>query len=276
MAFDLPVQGKITQNFGDRPEYYAQFGQLGHNGLDLGVGVGTPVYASEAGTVFYEGQGINQPWMGAVAGIVAIIDHGSVYTGYAHLKSTVVNRGQTVSKGQLIGYSGATGTVQGAHLHFEFIGKPVNIKNGYYGRVNPSGYLNQGDDMSKVTQDIARILAHGVAGRNGFDGRSNALSGADDGDLNKYHVNRETNEDILSWYTSKEGVTYREVTLPKVYSDRDTYKAQADSAATVIAAKDAEIKDLKAQLALAGSDTQGLNAFGESLRWLIGRLGLKK
>lgn len=29
MAFDLPVQGKITQNFGDRPEYYAQFGQLG-------------------------------------------------------------------------------------------------------------------------------------------------------------------------------------------------------------------------------------------------------
>ena len=53
---------------------------------------------------------------------MVLIDHGNNRcTQYAHLSSTVVNRGQTVSQGQMIGKSGATGNVSGAHLHWNMV-----------------------------------------------------------------------------------------------------------------------------------------------------------
>lgn len=142
MAFRIPLNNyTISQGFGANPQYYQQFGQKGHNGLDLAAPAGTPVYAADEGTVAFEGWGQNHSWMGKIAGICIIINHVGSYAGYAHLASTVVNKGQKVGKGQLIGYVGATGTATGPHLHFEMLPLSPNFSNGYAGRIDVTPFI---------------------------------------------------------------------------------------------------------------------------------------
>ncbi|WP_075205410.1 M23 family metallopeptidase, partial [Leucobacter musarum] len=81
--------------------------------MDIHVDVGTPVYAPAAGTIF----DLSESCGGQVLGV----QHDLQYTtAFAHLSAFAVSPGDHVKAGQLIGYSGASGTcVQGAHLHFE-------------------------------------------------------------------------------------------------------------------------------------------------------------
>lgn len=132
-GFRVPLDGApaISRGFGN-----------GHNGIDYKVGTGTPVFASESGVVTFEGWGQGNRWMTWMAGICVLIKHADKYTGYAHLSSTVVNNGQQVSKGQLIGYSGATGRADGAHLHFEMLPLEPNWGDRvYFGRIDPAPLL---------------------------------------------------------------------------------------------------------------------------------------
>jgi murein DD-endopeptidase MepM/ murein hydrolase activator NlpD len=85
---------------------------------------GTPIYAAESGVVI-----VNQ-WMGGYGNCI-IIDHGGgLWTLYGHLLdgSSVVEKGETVKRGQKIASVGMTGTATGYHLHFEVRKneKPVN------------------------------------------------------------------------------------------------------------------------------------------------------
>lgn len=82
------------------------------------------------------------------------IDHGNgYYTLYAHLSSVSVKYGDTVKKGQVIGYMGATGRSFGAHLHFEV------QKDGV--RIDPTPYLEK-DFPKKDTPDVElRVYANG-------------------------------------------------------------------------------------------------------------------
>jgi len=253
--YKWPVKNPIfSQHFGDNRSWYvAHVGQQGHNGDDIAVPPGTPVHAAADGTIVFEGNGkngaANYPgWMGDYAGICVLIKHSNMFTGYAHLSRTVVNTGQVVKQGQLIGYSGATGLTMGStpqpHLHFEFLPLRPNFQNGFAGRVNPASYITSQegeDDMSKTTRDIDRILAYAIGGRNGFDGRSNALGGKDDAELKKNHEGKETNAEIWVWYNSAEGKKWREVTLPAIYKERDSYKK-------ALVAANAKIADLQKQL----------------------------
>ena len=101
-----PVQGVLTSPFGMR------WGRM-HEGIDIGAAQGTPIYAAAAGTVNYAG------WEGGY-GNLTLIDHGNgLATAYGHQSQLAVSRGQTVSRGQLIGYVGSTGHSTGPHLHFE-------------------------------------------------------------------------------------------------------------------------------------------------------------
>lgn len=160
MALRYPLDSvTFTQGFGANPDYYKQFGQSGHNGYDLRAAAGTPVYAADDGVVAFEGWGQNHSWMGKIAGICVILKHSGVHTGYAHLTRTIVSKGQSVRKGDVIGYSGATGTASGPHLHFEVLPLAPNFKNGYAGRINPVPFINTtvtatADQIKQAYQDI--------------------------------------------------------------------------------------------------------------------------
>ncbi|MFC4223797.1 M23 family metallopeptidase [Lysinibacter cavernae] len=140
MTIQWPVDAiTISQQFGANPAYYQALGQRGHNGIDLAVPAGTPVYATDAGDVDAEGWGKNDSWMGTPAGIFVRLRHPWGFSAVAHLSSTAVDRGQAVARGERIGWSGATGQATGPHVHFEVFPTTPNWGNGYAGRVNPSG-----------------------------------------------------------------------------------------------------------------------------------------
>ncbi|MDQ1035724.1 murein DD-endopeptidase MepM/ murein hydrolase activator NlpD [Streptomyces sp. V3I8] len=84
-----------------------------HTGIDFHAAGGTPVHAVGSGTVVEAG------WGGAYGNQVVIRMTDGTYTQYGHLSSIGVTVGQTVTPGQRIALSGATGNVTGAHLHFE-------------------------------------------------------------------------------------------------------------------------------------------------------------
>ena len=110
----IPEGGIISSKFGERLHpVYNQIRQ--HNGIDIVSEIGTSFVSVSDGEVVYTGFTESQ-------GNFVIIQHTSnVKTLYAHAQSTLVNTGETVSKGQVIGTVGNTGLVTGAHLHVELI-----------------------------------------------------------------------------------------------------------------------------------------------------------
>jgi murein DD-endopeptidase MepM/ murein hydrolase activator NlpD len=84
-----------------------------HQGVDLGAAEGTPVFAAYSGNVEVA------DWMGGL-GKAVVISHGySSETRYGHLSQILVQQGQYVKQGAVIGLVGSTGMSTGAHLHFE-------------------------------------------------------------------------------------------------------------------------------------------------------------
>ncbi|HNC94405.1 MAG TPA: peptidoglycan DD-metalloendopeptidase family protein, partial [Solirubrobacterales bacterium] len=121
-----PVSGTVTSGFGGRSSP-GGIGSTYHEGLDIAVPEGTPIRAAASGTV------IMASYNGGY-GNYTCIDHGSgLSTCYGHQSSFAVSAGQSVSQGDVIGYSGNTGSSTGPHLHFE-----VRI-NGV--AQDPLGYL---------------------------------------------------------------------------------------------------------------------------------------
>ena len=132
-----PVNGPITQHFGENPDYYAQWGYAGHNGIDFGIPNGTPVVAANAGTVdkvAYEAGGY-----GNFVKIQHTEGATTYYTYYCHLHSTEVKANQAVAAGQVIAHSNNTGASTGPHLHF---GLRIMQQNpAYQGYLDPMPYM---------------------------------------------------------------------------------------------------------------------------------------
>ncbi|KOV72606.1 MULTISPECIES: M23 family metallopeptidase [unclassified Streptomyces] len=101
-----------------------------HTGVDFVVPTGTPLKAVAAGTVVSAG------WGGAYGNQVVIKLNDGYYAQYGHLSQLSVSAGQTVTAGQQIGLSGATGNVTGPHLHFE-----IRTTPDYGSDVDPVAYL---------------------------------------------------------------------------------------------------------------------------------------
>lgn len=104
-----------------------------HNAIDIsGTGFGSPIYAARGGTVVETYSACaNMGWYGSMCGgsygnYVVIQHENNFYTMYAHLKTDLqVGVGSKVSRGQVIGYMGSSGSSTGTHLHFGLsVGQP--------------------------------------------------------------------------------------------------------------------------------------------------------
>jgi len=126
--FEWPLHGNfiVTQEFGHTQyEYF-------HSGIDIAYLTpicGGPIYAAADGVVLADGRP-NLAYGDTAIGV--ILGHSQrLQTWYWHLSREVVDVGQVVKVGDLIGYEGATGWATGCHLHFQvmFDGQPVNPRN---------------------------------------------------------------------------------------------------------------------------------------------------
>lgn len=124
--YPLPPGAVFTSPYGYRVHPVTGNYTL-HNGVDLAIARGTPIYASKSGyitTAVY-----NYSW-----GNYVVINHMDGYsTLYGHMDSYIVTEGQYVEQGQVIGYVGTTGWSTGYHLHFTI------FYNG--SSVNPADYI---------------------------------------------------------------------------------------------------------------------------------------
>ena len=108
---------RITQYFGNTAfAQTAAYNGKGHNGIDMAASIGTPVYAAGGGTVWDTNYGVAP---NCQYGKWVLVKHNNgLATLYAHLSGIQVSPGQSVSAGDLLGYSGETGYATGPHLHF--------------------------------------------------------------------------------------------------------------------------------------------------------------
>lgn len=149
---------RITQYFGKTPfatKNPQVYNGMGHNGIDFGVTIGTPIKSAADGVVFGTGN-TDTACYGVSYGKWVLIRHtNGLATLYAHLSLVKASTGDNVQAGDIIGYSGNTGYSTGPHLHFTVyaadavhISGPTEYKSkicGTYLRmpVAPkAGYLN--------------------------------------------------------------------------------------------------------------------------------------
>ena len=121
-----PVEGIITGSFGERIDPFNGEGAF-HTGVDISTAFGTQIIAPADGVVrntsFINGYGRT-----------VILDHGhGITTLFAHMSGYAVGEGETVHRGDVIGYVGSSGRSTGSHLHYE-----VRIHDT---PVNPHKYL---------------------------------------------------------------------------------------------------------------------------------------
>jgi murein DD-endopeptidase MepM/ murein hydrolase activator NlpD len=129
--------------FGDRRTYYYKGQKIGsavHLGVDLASLANSEVQAANNGRVLFAGPV-------GIYGMTVVLDHGQgLASSYSHLSKISVKTGQTVSKGEIIAYTGQTGLAGGDHLHFGV------MVNGIF--VNPVEWW----DAHWVRDNIARKL----------------------------------------------------------------------------------------------------------------------
>lgn len=129
----------ITQQYGNNPTYYSQFGFKGHEGTDYGTPVGVNILCPfEKGVVLRD---IDAP-VDAYGKYIVVWDpvqHCAVW--YCHLSENSVKVGQELKRGDVMGKTGNTGNSTGPHLHVNFVetdasGNRLNMNNGYKGFLN--------------------------------------------------------------------------------------------------------------------------------------------
>lgn len=108
------VVGTGTFRYPVNSRNFTQYYWFGHRGIDIALPIGSPVYASDTGTVTFAG------WNIYGFGNLIVVNHGNGFeTFYAHLDSINVVPGQIVYQGNVIGATGNTGNSSGPHIHFE-------------------------------------------------------------------------------------------------------------------------------------------------------------
>ncbi len=124
-TWPIPSSTLVTSRYGERTlNGVTRF----HNGIDINASVGAAIVAADGGNVAVAG------YNSGYGNYIMIYHSNGSATLYAHLSSMSVSKGDTVSKGQVIGGAGSTGYSTGPHLHFE-----IHINGG---SVDPLGYFS--------------------------------------------------------------------------------------------------------------------------------------
>lgn len=105
--FHPPIVGRVFSKYGPR-------GRRSHNGVDIPLKIGEPIYATFDGRVR-----VSTYNTGGYGNMVIIRHLNGLETWYAHLSKNNVKSGEYVKAGQIIGFGGSTGRSRGPHLHFE-------------------------------------------------------------------------------------------------------------------------------------------------------------
>jgi len=121
-----PVEGKVTGSFGERIDPFNGEGAF-HSGVDISSPVGTQIIAPADGVV------VLSEFTGGYGRCIEINHGNGISTRYGHLSGFAVAEGQTVHRGDVIGFVGDSGRSTGPHLHYE-----VRINDT---PVNPYKYL---------------------------------------------------------------------------------------------------------------------------------------
>jgi murein DD-endopeptidase MepM/ murein hydrolase activator NlpD len=102
-----PVEGEIISGFGKKQN------GLSNDGINIKARMGEPIWAASSGEVVYAGNELKG------YGNMVILKHGDgMMTSYAHASDVLVNKGQHVAQGDLLGYVGRSGSVTEPQLHF--------------------------------------------------------------------------------------------------------------------------------------------------------------
>ena len=140
---------RISSGFGMRIDPF--YGTLRfHTGMDFTAPTGTEIYATGDGVVSFSG------WKQGYGNCI-MVDHGFGYnTLYGHNNKNLVQVGQKVVRGEVIGHVGNTGKSKGPHLHYEVIvnGKHDNPVNYYYMDLTPEEY----DQMIQIAENRGQVM----------------------------------------------------------------------------------------------------------------------
>ena len=142
-----PIDGyRQTSDYGMRV-HPVLGGRRAHKGIDMASRTGTPIYAAADGVVS------KADWFGGYGLYVQLEHGGSLDTRYGHMSRLNVAAGQSVRKGDLIGYVGSTGRSTGPHLHYE-----VRIAGE---AVNPVPYMQTGGNQTSYAALDSSINGQG-------------------------------------------------------------------------------------------------------------------
>ncbi|MHB8303295.1 MAG: M23 family metallopeptidase [Acidobacteriaceae bacterium] len=132
-----PIMGRVTSSFGERTDPLAAGAEF-HRGIDIAAPSGTAIHATGDGVVAFASWGNGY-------GREVVLDHGhGITTLYGHMSALAVLPGETVARGQIIGYVGVSGRSTGPHLHYE-----VRIHDA---PVNPHRYMHE--TMAQMAETI--------------------------------------------------------------------------------------------------------------------------
>ncbi len=141
---------RMASGFGYRSDPFTKVKKF-HYGMDFTAASGTPIYATGDGVVLKADNSLSG------YGNHIEINHGFGYvTLYAHLSQYKVRAGQSVKRGDVIGFVGSTGRSQAPHLHYEVIkdGEKVNPLNFYYGSISADEYITISKAANQENQSL--------------------------------------------------------------------------------------------------------------------------
>lgn len=220
---------RVTSPFGWR-KHPIHGNKSFHTGIDLVKSHKAPIEAFTGGTVLFAGFGKTGSGFGGYGNVVLIKDKNGRGQVYAHLDSVAVKKGQTVKKGQVIGYQGNTGQSTGSHLHFEVRKKAESsppygwIADRANNCLDPTNYIDNYGKSTTKKNTTTKLKVDGKWGNSTTSALQRALGTVVDGyisDQTKNSVTTAFYGDTIKFGSGKKGSLVVKALQKKVGSKQD-------------------------------------------------------